>query len=67
MDDEVLALLSNTIKTIRRAKEKLDMLYSDFVKLSTSEGRKLLFFEVINDIEEALHALDVIRRKLNEG
>jgi len=66
MDSETSSLLEDAIQAIRRVKEKLDMLYSDFAKSSISRGRKLLFFEALNDIDEALKLLNIVKRKLHK-
>jgi len=66
MDDELSSLLDDVIQIMRRVKEKLDMLYSDFAKLSITRGRKLLFFETLNDVDEALKLLSTVKRKLHE-
>jgi len=66
MGDELSSLLEDVIQIMRRAKRKLDMLYSDFAKSSITSGRKLLFFETLNDIDEALKLLSTVRRKLND-
>ncbi|RLF20054.1 MAG: hypothetical protein DRN15_03250 [Thermoprotei archaeon] len=57
--------LEEAIRLLKDARTKLESLYADFTRWEgATAGRKLLFYEIIEDVEEAIEILEKLKCSL---